>query len=265
MEKHKMSREQIISEFRKLGRRRSYRQKSGKIILEGYHLLEEALKANVELEFILYTDAFWQKPLNRELLARAGKTASLKVSSKIFKAVAQTENPQGVGAIARIPRPEADLSAGNNHFFLILDAVQDPGNLGTIIRTAAAAAINGILLLPGTVDPYNPKALRATQGGIFYLPVLQADTIDSCCEVITKSDLQLIVADPEGEIPYYDVDFSRPSAVVIGNENQGVQESLLEKADIRARIPLKGEISALNAAVAASIFIFEYRRQCPSL
>jgi len=258
-----MNRERIISEYRKLGRR-SYRQKSGRAILEGYHLLDEALKAKVELEFIIYTDAFQQKEINRKLLARAGNTASLKVSSKLFKAIAQTENPQGVGGIARIPRWEAAFSPGSERFFLILDALQDPGNLGTIIRTAAAAAIDGILLLPGTVDPYNPKALRATQGGIFYLPIMQFDTIESCFEFIRKNGLQLIAAAPEGDRPYYEVDFSRPSAVIIGNESQGVRESLLKKADIRAKIPLKGKISALNAAVAASVFIFEYRRQCPS-
>jgi TrmH family RNA methyltransferase len=255
----KMSRNEIFKEYRKLGKR-NYRKKSGKIILEGYHLLEEALKAGIELETILFTDEFQQKAVNRELLACARKSGSIKVSSQKFKEIAQTESPQGVGAIARLPRPAAVPAFENCHFILILDGLQDPGNLGTIIRTAAGAGIDGIFLLPGTVDPYNPKALRASMGGIFHLPVLQIDTVESCCAFLAARNLQLIAADPRGEIPYYSVDFARPCAVVIGNENRGVQKRLLKQADIRAYIPLEGKIAALNAAVAASIFIFEYRR-----
>lgn len=218
-----MSRNEIFKEYRKLGKR-NYRKKSGKIILEGYHLLEEALKAGIELETILFTDEFQQKAANRELLARAGKYVSIKISSQKFKEIAQTESPQGVGAIARLPRPASIPASGSCHFVLILDGLQDPGNLGTIIRTAAGASIDGILLLPGTVDPYNPKALRASMGGIFHLPVLQVDTVENCCEFLAASNLQLIAADPRGENPYYSVDFTRPSAVVIGNENRGITE-----------------------------------------
>jgi TrmH family RNA methyltransferase len=260
MDEKKSSRDRIIKEYRMLGNRK-YRKKSGKIILEGYHLLEEAFKAGIEVEAVLCTEEFARKAVNRELLTRAGKTRIIKVSPKIFNAIAQTENPQGIGAIACPLRLKADFTAGNCHFFLILDSLQDPGNLGTIIRTAAGAAIDGIFLLPGTVEPYNPKALRATMGGIFYLPVLQVAGINNCYEFFEERDLQLVVADPCGEVPYYNVDFSRPSAVVIGNENRGVQETLLEKAKVRAYIPLRGKIAALNAAVAASVFIFEYQRQ----
>jgi len=260
MDEKKSSRDRIIKEYRMLGNRK-YRKKSGKIILEGYHLLEEAFKAGIEVEAVLCTEEFARKAVNRELLTRAGKTRIIKVSPKIFNAIAQTENPQGIGAIACPPRLEADFTAGNCHFFLILDSLQDPGNLGTIIRTAAGAAIDGIFLLPGTVDPYNPKALRASMGGIFHLPVIQMRAADSCWEFLAEKNVQLVAADPRGEIPYFHVDFSRPSAVVIGNENQGVQEGLLEKADVRAHIPLKGKIAALNAAVAAAVFIFEYCRQ----
>jgi TrmH family RNA methyltransferase len=255
----KMSRNEIFKEYRKLGKR-NYRKKSGKIILEGYHLIEEALKAGIELETILFTDEFQQKAANRELLAHARKSYSIKISSQKFKEIAQTESPQGVGAIARLPRPASVQALGSCHFILILDGLQDPGNLGTIIRTAAGAGIDGIFLLPGTVDPYNPKALRASMGGIFHLPVLQLDTVESCCAFLAARNLQLIAADPRGKIPYYSVDFTRPGAVVIGNENRGVQKRLLKQADIRAYIPLEGKIDALNAAVAASIFIFEYRR-----
>ncbi len=255
-----MNKDRTIKEYRKLGSP-NYRKKSGKFVLEGYHLLKEAFNAGIEIEAILCTDEFMSRAVNRELLTRVGKTGIIKVSSRIFKAIAQTESPQGVGAIAHLPRHKDNFTEGNEHFILILDGIQDPGNLGTIIRTAAAASVDGIFLLPGTVEPYNPKALRAAMGGIFNLPVLQVAGIEHCCKFFTRKKFQLVAADPRGEIPYYNVDFSRPSAVVIGNESRGVQDRLLKKANIRASIPLKGKIAALNAAVAASVFIFEYRRQ----
>ena len=259
-----MGKDRTIDEYRKLGSRK-YRKKSGKIILEGYHLLAEALNAGIDIETILYTEEFTNRPINRELLARAGQTKTVKISPRIFKAVAQTENPQGIGAIARLPHPKTHNIAGKGHLYLFLDGIQDPGNLGTIIRTAAGAAVDGIFLLPGTVEPCNPKVLRASMGGIFYLPVLPVDKIERSDKLFKNRGFQLVAADPRGDTPYYGVDFTRPSAIIIGNENRGVDEKILKKADVRAYIPLKGKIAALNAAVAASVFIFESRRQRPEL
>lgn len=264
-------RKKILQEYRQLGTRK-YRKKSGKIVLEGLHLLKEAFKAGVAIETVLFTPEFLQKEANRELLSKiGGKIKTVEVPARLFNSIAQTENPQGIGAVAHLPQKDLSLLAlngenplGQEHpaFFLILDELQDPGNLGTIIRTAAAAAINGIFLLPGTVEPYNPKALRASMGGIFYLPVIQVQEIDSCLGFLREQNMQLVAADPRGDRPYHMVNFSnRPSAVIIGNESRGVSKSLLKKADIRAYIPLQGKIAALNAAVASSVFIFESQRQ----
>lgn len=329
----------ILQEYRRLGSGK-YRKKSRKVILEGYHLLDEALEAGIDVETVLFTTHFLQKETNRELLNRAGEKARLmEVAPRLFHKIAQTENPQGVGAIACLPFRRGSLPAqaqkeqvlnnprgsigsksrspgranigeqrsglcygestgsedrfadragsrGNSAsykdrlpdrekgegfgqrdaaFYLILDGLQDPGNLGTIIRTAAAASINGIFLLPGTVDPYNPKTLRASLGGIFYLPVTMLSAPqdeEACFSYMAEQGIQLVAADPAGKQPYHTLDFSsRPHAVIIGNENKGVRDSLLHKAEIRASIPLSGKITALNAAVAASIFIFENQRQ----
>lgn len=260
MNKKLYSRHPALKEYILLASRK-YRKQKGKYILEGYHLLNEALTAGIELEIVLYTAEFRNSTINRELLARAGKAELLEVPLKIFQAVAQTENPQGVGAIVALPREPAILFPVRPDFYLLLDEIQDPGNLGTIIRSAAAAAVDGVFLLPGTVELYNPKVLRATMGGIFYLPVVQLHETDKCMEMLRQKQIQLVAADPRGGVPYYDVDFTKPSAVIIGNENRGIQKSLLEMADLRAYIPLKGSISSLNAAAAASVFIFEHGRQ----
>lgn len=239
---------------------RKYRVKKQKIVLEGYHLLREALNAGLKLESVFYTDEF-AKGVAKELLNDAAQEAKLyRIEPKLFKTIAQTETPQGVGAIARLPVMPHSLP-GDGDFFLILDGIQDPGNLGTIIRAAASAAVDALILLPGTVDPYNPKSLRAGMGGTFYLPILQAEKIEDWYAILRQRKVQFIAAVPDGEVPYYELDFSRPSAVIIGNESRGVSPSLSDGADVRACIPLQGKIAALNAAMAASIFIFESRRQ----
>jgi TrmH family RNA methyltransferase len=248
----------ILKEYRLLGLRK-YREKRQRIILEGYHLLREALKARVELESVFYTDEFIKKNSEGLLTGLAKEVKLFRIETPLFKTIAQTETPQGIAAIARLPFAPALLPCGN--FFLILDGIQDPGNLGTIIRAAASVAVDAILLLPGTVDPYNPKALRAGMGGTFYLPIIQAGKLQDWQAVLRQRGMQLIAADPRGTIPYYDLRFDQPSAVIIGNESRGISPSLLAGADLRACIPLQGKIASLNAAMAASIFIFENRRQ----
>jgi len=250
----------VIKEYKLLGKS-LHRKKTGRVILEGKHLLQEALHAGIELETVLYTPAFLASAGSRELVERLGGTCCYQLSESIFNAIAQTESPQGVGAIAGItPSAPEFFWRSQNPFILVLDRIQDPGNLGTIVRTAAAAAVDGILLLPGTVDPTNPKALRASMGGLFYLPVISAGDFPEWLDVFAGREIILVAADPRGEVPYYDLDFGGAMALVIGNESRGVSASLLKRAAARANIPLTGKIASLNAAVAAALFIFERQR-----
>ncbi|HAP32803.1 MAG TPA: RNA methyltransferase [Firmicutes bacterium] len=250
----------IIREYKLLGKSR-HRKKTGRVILEGKHLLQEALHAGIEPEAVLYTPAFLDAPGNKELLDRVGRSCCYQLSESIFNAIAQTESPQGVGAITGIaPADPKFLWRRPNPFLLVLDRLQDPGNLGAIVRTAAAAAVDGILLLSGTVDPTNPKALRASMGGFFYLPVISAGEFPYWLDIFAERGIRLVAADPRGEVPYYELDFSGPTALIIGNESRGVSASLLERAEDRAYIPLWGKVTSLNAAVAAALFIFERQR-----
>lgn len=256
----------IIREYNLLGSRK-FRKKLGKIIIEGSLLLDEAVKAGIIPETVLYTPEHNKAGGTRELLVRLKRTGSrmIEVPEKTFKAIAQTESPQGIGAIAPMPvQPGPELlQSGSIYFMLILDGIQDPGNLGTIIRTAAAAFESGagIILLPGTVELYNPKVLRASMGGVFSFPVLEVARPEECLRMLREKSMQLIAADPGGTVPYYDLDLKQKKAVIIGNENRGISDSLLAGADVKAYIPLKGKIAALNAAMAAAVFIFEHCRQ----
>ena len=239
-----------------------YRKKRGRVILEGSHLFREALNGDVEIEAVLYTEAFMENSGNSDLLARAASSSRYLISDVLFNSIAHTENPQGVGAIARIPHWNSEfLWKDTSLFLLVLDQIQDPGNLGTIIRTAAAAAADGILLLSGTADPTNPKALRAGMGGNFYLPVLHEVELPHWQKIFVEREIRLIVADPGGDVPYYDLSFNGNVAIIIGNESRGVSGSLVSMADERAFIPLQGEIASLNAAVAAALFVFERQRK----
>jgi TrmH family RNA methyltransferase len=144
---------------------------------------------------------------------------------------------------------------------LILDGIQDPGNLGTILRTAAAAGVSGVLLTTGTVDLYNEKVLRATMGSIFHLPMRQNVDPQELVDVCSRERLPLILADPRSTRPYFHWDFTSRMALVIGNESTGPGEILRMAATETVVIPMPGQLESLNAAVAAGILLFERVRQ----
>lgn len=252
----------LVREYRQLARGR-HRKKTGKLILEGAHLLREALNGGVTIDAVLYTELFRMMPGGMELLERLGSyTKRYLVTESLFNEIAHTENPQGVGAIARIPRFDRGIKWEQEELFmLILDRVQDPGNLGAIIRSAAAAPVDGLLLLSGTADPTNPKVLRAAMGGSFYLPLIHERDFPGWADFFKQFDICIIAADPGGKVPYYDLDYRGKTALAIGNESRGLSTRMLQMATTRAYIPLGGEISSLNAAVAAALFIFERQKR----
>ena len=250
----------LLKEYRKMAQRK-FRTQQGKMILEGVQLVKEALLAGVELESLLYTPQFAARPSAKELLAGVGKARVFPVDPATFASIAETETPQGIAAMARIPEQRTDIFFQEKGFFLLLDRIQDPGNLGTIIRTAAAAGVSGIILLQGTTDPYSPKVLRSSMGGVFYVPIVHENDLPDWFEKIKRQGVQLIAADPKGTMPYYNIDFRKSTAVIIGNESGGVGKMLLEKAKTKAYIPLQGKFNILNAAIAAAAFILENQRQ----
>ena len=161
--------------------------------------------------------------------------------------------------------PETDLTAvsrlpsGAN--ILVLDRIQDPGNMGTMIRTAVAAGYGMIIAAKGTVDVYSPKVLRATAGMIFEIPIVYADSTEELADVLRASGRKIAVTDPAGGRPYYEEDLSRNTALVIGNEGNGVSDEVMALADIRVTLPMKGSIESLNAAVSAAILMYEAVRR----
>lgn len=243
---------------------RKERTKTGLFIIEGLRSLEEAVKADFPIKTVFFSSSFLKKNERyREVVNQiSSDTEIIEIADEIFHEMSFTQTPQGVLAIVR--KKEYALSeilGSGNKLLIVVDELQDPGNLGTIVRTAAAAGAGGMFLTKGSVDIYNPKVIRATMGGIFYLPIHWIENKTLFIDEVLQHGYQLLVADAEGEHKYYEVDFSQPSVLVIGNENRGPSAEFLERATAIVQIPLIGAVESLNASVAAGILIYESVRQ----
>ena len=251
-----------LSHVRKL-RKKHVRDEEGLLVLEGANLLEEALRHQVTLTDVLIAEDASTERL-APLLAEHVPTSRMKILPRdLFEQVAEAVNGSGFLAIAEKPSMTKEqfrdgLTEGDN--ILVLDRVQDPGNIGTMVRTAVAAGYRAVLTMKGTADCYSSKVLRATAGMIFAIPVLSVDGPEELISLTKACGKQLTVTDPAGGIPYYSCDLTRNIALVIGNEGRGVDAAIMDIAEKRVTIPMCGEIESLNAAVAAALLMYEAHR-----
>ena len=235
----------------------SLRRENQVFVVEGVRLVEEADKANWEAELIFYTRDLSQRGMDLlEGFTERGAQI-FQVSENVMQAVSDTQNPQGILAVLpskELPVPE------KFDFVLIPDAVRDPGNMGTLLRTACAAGVQSIFIPPNTVDVYAPKVVRAAMGAHFWLP-LRVTSWQEIKELLEHSQMKIYLAEVEAGIEYTLADFNKPSVIVIGGEASGVGSAALEMAAQTIHIPMQGVADSLNAAVAASIILFEVVRQ----
>jgi TrmH family RNA methyltransferase len=240
---------------RNLQARRSAREAEGLFVVEGVRLAEEAARAAVAPRLVLHTaglDDRGQAVLG-QLAARGAQVEA--VSPEVLAAASDTQTPQGLLAVvpmASMPMP-ARLTLA-----LVLDGLGDPGNLGTILRTADAGGVDGIFLATGTVDAYNPKVVRAAMGAHFHLPI-RATGWDELARRL--AGLELWLAEARAGLAYHQVDWRRPSALVIGSEAAGPTDAARHLAPSSVSIPMPGRAESLNAAIAAAVLIFEAARQ----
>ncbi|MCK4724814.1 MAG: RNA methyltransferase [Anaerolineales bacterium] len=233
------------------------RQAEQVIIIEGVRLLEEAQESNWVVRSIFYTETLSDRGMNLVNAYKDSETRLDTVSSNVMQAISDTKNPQGILAVIEmrsIPVPDQP------DFLLILDGVRDPGNLGTIIRTAAAAGVQAVYLTPGTVDVFSPKVVRAGMGAHFRLPIHSASWIDICSR-IKSANLHAFLATSESGDFYYDSDFQRALVLIIGGEAEGASKTAIQVSDSRLQIPMPGGGESLNASVAAGILLFEIAHQ----
>jgi TrmH family RNA methyltransferase len=243
-----------IKRVRVLQSERRAREAEGVLVVEGPRLLREALLAGLTPDLTLYTEDFAATEGGEALLERVEGAAL--VSGAVMKAASDTESPQGVLAV--VPAPSLPFPAGLD-FALVVDGVQNPGNLGAILRTAEAAGAPVALLAPGTVDPTNPKVVRGAAGAHFRLPMRVATDWGSIREVV--AGLTVYLAGAEGGVFYDRVNWREPSALIVGSEAHGAGREAKSLAKARVAIPMVGGAESLNAAVATGILLFEMARQ----
>jgi RNA methyltransferase, TrmH family len=235
-----------------------YRQQAQRFLLEGTHLLEEAVSANWPLSAVCYTEIWEAREPN--LLAQVQGCASRceLVNEAVLAAMATTVHPDGVVAIAH---SSASSPVSIQDLGLVLETLQDPGNVGTILRTAAAAGVEGILLDAATADLENPKVLRASAGAWFRVKTLRCSNLLDTVEGYQKQGFQVIATTPKADLDYWAVDYTQPTLLMVGNEGAGLSEALVRAATLQVRIPLSAGVESLNAAIATAAILFEAKRQ----
>ena len=236
------------------------RERRGLALAEGVRLVEEALAAGIAIRHVLASPALEATPRGRALKAALlhARTPLAEVSDLVFESLAATEHPQGVLAVIEPPRWSlADLRPGRRAPTLVLDAVQDPGNVGTLVRSAFALGAAGVLTLPGTAELGNPKTLRASMGGWFRLPCVPLD--EAALRGWAETAGVRVLLATSGAPPLLPGD--APLALVLGNEGAGIRPSLEEWAAGKVGIPLRQTAESLNVGVAAGILLYEATRE----
>jgi TrmH family RNA methyltransferase len=247
----------IVKEFRGLAR-----GAGPLMLLDGWHLLGEAAAARVVVEKIAICGpptASEQRIVDR--LGRAGAQI-VEVSGTVLNALSPVNSPTGVVATARIPSvTAASVLTPAPALVLAAAGLQDPSNAGAIIRSAAAAGASGVVLDELSADPWGWKALRASMGSAFHLPVVRSRALAGLIEDWRSASVRIVATIPRGGTSMYDVDFTSPTALLLGGEGAGLPEGFLAAADTRVSIPMHGAVESLNAAVAAALLLYEAQRQ----
>lgn len=232
------------------------RVNSGFYFVEGKRIADEALTyAREQIEAVLVSDIFYNK--NRDVIKKIDSSGIqvYTVPEKLFDECCDTETPQGICVVLKMEQQKIDMA--NADFLLVLDGVSEPGNLGTIVRTAEAAGVDGILLMKGCADLYNPKVIRATMGSLFRVPCVSGLDVSELTAL--KKSFFITSTALEQSVLLHDAKKVKKQILVIGNEATGVSEEVLAISDQRVRIPMAGKVESLNAAIAAGIAMYALR------
>ncbi len=257
---------QKIKYIRSLSKRK-FREENGCFYIEGHRAVLEGIMSQSQPEILVASESYINSDSFNELKQICfaynidAKLVLLPVSDKVFESISDTLSPQGLGGVFKINKVElSSLFEKSN--IILLENIQDPGNMGTIIRTADAAGFDAIICGKGSVDIYNSKVLRSTVGSVFHLPVLLIDDIAlNAANLLKKAGFKLYCAHPRGDNSCFDLTFEGKSVIVIGNEANGLTEDMLSLCDIQVTIPMPGKSESLNASVAAALLMYEVVRK----
>ena len=250
---------ELIKHIRKL-KDKKYRDESNEYVVEGVKLVEEAVKENAKIkQIIVCEDTTRTYEIPTHIMLEIAKYECISVSDKIFNIIAQVTNPQGIMAIIEKNAQNAKIDYTQD-IIVVLDDVQDPGNLGTILRTVDSIGLNQIIVSKGTADAFNSKVVRSTMGAIFRIKIIEVENLAQAIKEMRKHHFKLMVTSLQTKNSIYDIDFYK-KIIVIGNEANGVSKEIQDMADEKAKIPMLGRTESLNASVAAGVVMYEYVRQ----
>lgn len=250
---------EMIKNIRKL-KEKKYRDLNNQYIIEGIKLIEEAIEEEADINTIVVCeDCVKDGSIEQNLIYEIAKYNCVYVSEKVFNLITEVSNPQGILAVVNRETKEEDIDYTQD-VIVVLDGIQDPGNLGTILRTVDSVGLNQIIVSSKTADAFNPKVVRSTMGAIFRVKIIESENLVKTLKELKKRKYKVVATSLQTESSIYDIDYSK-KVLVIGNEANGVTDDILEIADIKAKIPMLGKTESLNASVATSVILYEYVRQ----
>lgn len=239
------------------------RNQEGVFIIEGTKLFVEAPSAMIREVYL--TEEFWDRCRQQGLKDKLEQFSYELVSEDVFRKISDTKSPQGILCVLK--QSHVSLSGlleekrDKAPFFLVLEDIQDPGNLGTILRTGEGAGVDGLIMSRGCVDIYNPKTIRSTMGSVFRMPFVYTDDLGDAIRRLQDGQIQVLAAHLGGAREYDQWDYTQGTAFLIGNEGNGLKEETAQQADQNIKIPMEGKVESLNAAAATAILLYEAHRQ----
>lgn len=250
---------EIVKNIRKL-KEKKYRDLENAYIVEGIKLVKEAIAEKTKIKQIVMCENFADNSdLDKDTLYEIAKHNLIYVTEKVFNLITDVKTPQGI--IAVIEKNNANTQIDYSQDIIIaLDDLQDPGNLGTILRTVDSANLNQIILSKNSADPYNPKVVRSTMGGIFRVNIIETENLQETLKNLQEKKFRIMVTSLDTNNSIYDVNYTK-KVIVIGNEANGVSKAIQDMADEKVKIPMLGKTESLNASVATGIMIYEYVRR----
>ncbi len=251
---------EVIKEIRKL-KDKKYRDLSNEYIVEGMKLIKEAIEEEAHIKQIVVCEDCLKEEgcVEQKFLYQIAKYDCIYVSSKVFGLLTDVVNPQGMLAVIEKKSGEDEIKYTED-IIVVLDGIQDPGNLGTILRTIDSVGLTQIVLSKTSVDAYNPKVVRSTMGAIFRVKIIESENLVETLKNMKKHKFKVVATSLAGTENIYEMDYNK-KVIVIGNESKGVSKDILEVSDTKVKIPMLGKTESLNAGIATGVMLYEYVRR----
>jgi len=255
----------LIKKIKRL-RQKKYRRQENAFFIEGLRVVLTAIEQKAPIQTILYAPDLLTSDIALQTIAAQEKEGipRVAVSADVFAAISTRKDPTGLGAIIETTWNDlASLPVGTADLWLALVEIGDPGNLGTILRTADAFGVAGIILVGNTVDPFHPTAVKASMGTLFTLPIIQVDQIEDLLQWTAQNNLQTIATSAKARQPLRETAVNYPALLILGSEGEGLSSNVLAAADQQITIPMTGTVTSLNLAIATAILLYELSKQQP--